>query len=86
MAEGSVWQLHGGLHLSSPGSRGKWSEALRSATATRIKKLILVQFCVPLLAYLLITLTVFEEHVDKKYSRVTFKHKYLKEFCHAQGN
>jgi len=65
MAEGSVWQLHGGWHLSSPGSPGKWSEALRSATATRIKKLILIQFCVLLLAHLLITLTLCEEHVDK---------------------
>jgi len=84
MAEGSVWQLHGGLRLSSPGSPGKWSEALRSATATGIKKLILIQFCVLLLAHLLITLTLCEEHVDTKYSQVTFKHTYLKEFCHVQ--
>jgi len=69
MAEGSVWQLHGGLHLSSPGSPGKWSEALRSATATSIKKLIFIQFCVLLLlAHLLITLTLFVEHIDTKYS------------------
>jgi len=85
MVEGSVWQLHGGLHLSSPGSPGKWNEALRSATATRIKKLILIQFCVLLLlAHLLITLTLFEEHVDPKYSQVTFKHMFLMEICHAK--
>ena len=84
MAEGSVWQLRGGLHLSSPGSQGKWSEALRSATATRIKKLIFIQICfLLLLANLPITPTLFEEHVDTKYSHVTFTHIF-KEFCHAQ--
>ena len=39
MAECSVWQLHGGLPSSGPGSSEIWVEALQSATVTRIKKL-----------------------------------------------
>ena len=78
-AEGSVWQLRGGWHLSSPGSPEIWSEALQSATVTKIKKLILMKSYILLRSTNLpIILTLSEEYANTHSTFMWFSNSCLK--------